>query len=107
MNATRTGFMTLAATLTLSVGMLFGSPAAHAHGKKTDIEMCHELDGGARGLCRAAIRSGCAAGGRHAESRHCSKLETAYRRQTDGDHPVWLEPDGPPVVSGPITLGDL
>jgi len=52
--------------------------------------MCSELDRGARGLCRAAIRSGCEVGGRHEDSRRCSKLASKFRQRT-GLEPVWLE----------------
>jgi len=90
-----------AATLVLAIAMLSGAPVAQA--AKTDTGICRDLDRGARGLCRAAIRSGCALDGWHRGSIHCSKLASNYRRITDGDRPVWLESNDSASPPDPIS----
>jgi hypothetical protein len=86
----------LAATLVLAMVMLSGASVAQA--AKTDTGICQDLDRGTRGLCRAAIRSGCALDGHGHSSRHCSKLASNYRRITDGDKPVWLKSNAPAAL---------
>jgi hypothetical protein len=83
-------FTRLFASGLFSVGLLLGS--ATAVGGPNGTEMCNDLSRDARGLCRAAIQSGCAIGGRREGSRHCAKLESNYRRST-GEDPVWLLPE--------------
>ena len=87
----RIGLPAVAAKLILAVAMLSGGPVAQA--AKTDTRICQDLDREERGLCRAAIRSGCALDGRHQDSVRCSKLASNYRRMSDGDKPVWLISD--------------
>ena len=84
----RISLRAVAATLVLAMPMLAGAPVAQA--AKTDTETCQELEGAARGLCRAAIRSGCALDGEHRQSIACAKLASNYRKATDGQQPVWL-----------------
>jgi hypothetical protein len=68
--------------------MLAGAPVAQA--AKTDTGICQDLEGAARGLCRAALNSGCGLDGEHQQSIECAKLASNYRKATDGDQPVWL-----------------
>jgi hypothetical protein len=87
----RISLPTAAAKLVLAIAMLSGGPVAQA--AKTDLGVCQDLDKAERGLCRAAIRSGCALDGRNLDSIRCSKLASNYRRMTDGDNPIWLKSD--------------
>jgi hypothetical protein len=79
---------TLAATMVLAMPMLAGAPVVQA--AKTDTGICQDLEGAARGLCRAAIRSGCGPDGEHQQSIACAKLASSYRDATDGEQAVWL-----------------
>lgn len=87
----RINLPTVAAKLVLAIAMLSTGPVVQA--AKTDIGICQDLDRAARGLCRAAIRSGCALDGRHQDSIRCTKLASNYRKINDGDKPVWLKID--------------
>jgi hypothetical protein len=111
-SSSRISLPTMAATLVLAVAMLSGAPTAQA--AKTGTGICQDLERSARGLCRAAIRSGCALDGRHRGSRHCTKLGSNYRRMTGEDKPVWLKRDDPAPLPGsgptnendPVPIGD-
>jgi hypothetical protein len=96
----RINLPTVAAKLVLAIAMLSGGPVAQA--AKTDTGICQDLDRAARGLCRSAIRSGCALDGQRQDSRHCSKLASNYRRITDGEKPVWLESSDSAYQPDPI-----
>ena len=88
LSTSRISLRTLAATLALALPMLAGAPVAQA--ANTDTGICQDLEEAARGLCRAALRSGCGLNGEHRQSIACAKLESHYRKVTEGNRPVWL-----------------
>lgn len=72
----------------LSAAML--ATASVAQAGSSDTQVCQDLEKAERGLCTAAVRSGCALDGRNTESIHCAKLESNYRKVSGGNMPVWL-----------------
>jgi hypothetical protein len=86
----------------MAIAMLAGTPLAQAGNVSTG--MCNGLEKGERGLCRAALKSGCGVDGQHRNSVHCTKLASNYRRMTGGDLPVWLKRNDPVPLPGPDSL---
>lgn len=80
----------------------------HRRHARPDTAICTDLGRGARGLCRAAVSSGCATGGRREGARYCERLAENFRRIAD-EEPVWItqtrEP-APALVEDPAPIPD-
>ncbi|MCK4586417.1 MAG: hypothetical protein KAU29_03695 [Gammaproteobacteria bacterium] len=72
----------------------FGVSTAQA--AQPSAAICDTQSGNAFGLCRAAVSSGCAIGGRNTDSRHCGKLAANFLRVTE-QTAIWLEPVSTPT----------
>lgn len=77
----------LSATALLFMVALF-SVSSSAFAARPDTSACNDLSGGAAGICRAAVSSGCAANGGES-SRYCSQLASNFRKIAE-EEPVWL-----------------
>lgn len=88
-------FSTIITIVAISCSFFAVTPATRA--ANVDVSQCVSLKTAAKGLCTAALKSGCGVDGRHADSRNCSKIASNYRRLT-GNDPIWLEPAAPPAT---------